>query len=145
MCGGATKGMSYHSHWGSNLQTVQCEGGRVHWRTSFDKAVTCAIPTAATVDHSQRLHCKLKYCGRLQPQLSGIITCCILSVKSSSSERPFQYKSIQWNKEGGGSKEKWEQRDKETELRRREAKKYSWADRNGTGNEKALNLQLRFG
>lgn len=33
------------------------------------------------------------------------------------SERPFHYKSIQANEEGGGSDDKREQRDKETELK----------------------------
>ena len=43
----ARKGMHYYSHWDSNLHTVQCED-------SCDKAVSSAIPTAATVHHSQR-------------------------------------------------------------------------------------------
>lgn len=50
----ATKGMAYYSYWGSNFQTIQWEGGWMHWQYSCDKAVSDAIPTAVTVHYSQR-------------------------------------------------------------------------------------------
>lgn len=65
---------------------------------------------------------------------------------SAASHGSREVISIQINsvKEGGGSEDKREQRDKETALRRREAEKYRGADRkgNGTGTEKTLNLLL---
>lgn len=50
----ATKGVTYYSHSRSNLQTIQCEDESMHWQYSCDKAVSGAIPIAATVHHSQR-------------------------------------------------------------------------------------------
>ena len=76
----ATKGMGYYSHWGSNLQTVQCEDGWRGWRYSCELCNSnrsyCTSQPGASEASSE---CR----GAVQPQLSGIKTCGDLSVKSS--------------------------------------------------------------
>jgi len=61
------------------------------------------------------------------------------------TQRPFHYKSIQWNEEGGGREEKWEHRDKEPALKEKKRIQpgrivEGTAMRHGTGN-----LPLQFG
>lgn len=50
-----SKGMTFYSHWGSNLQTVQCEGWWMHWQYSCEwynsNSGYCTWQAEASVAH----------------------------------------------------------------------------------------------
>lgn len=80
----ATKGMTYYSHWGPICRLSTVRVGESTGSAAVIKLWAVQFQQQLLYITARGQRGKLKYCGRVQPQLSGIKTCSILSVKSSS-------------------------------------------------------------